>query len=146
MIDPHKEKYHALYWAIAETAAEESYAYIAQVGAVVVTSSGMLSIGWNGMPSGMPNVPEYFDSEGKLQTRPEVIHAERNALDKMHRQGISTHGCIVFTTLSPCLNCAKSLLGLGIKAVYYDETHTETSGLALLESTGMLVKQRYTTF
>src|SRR5690625_7035513 len=64
----------------------------------------MLSIGWNGMPAGFENecehwedVIDYFeweDADRKLVTKPEVIHAERNAIDKMTRQGIPTEGSL----------------------------------------------------
>lgn len=149
MIDPHKPKYFNLYWRMAYAAAEESTATRARVGALVVTPAGMLSVGWNGMPAGFDNececVPQRstFDPEyGQLKTKPEVIHAERNALDKMHRQGVPTQGSLVFVTLAPCLECAKSLLGLGLKAIHYADDYRDASGIALLQQGGITVHKR----
>ena len=73
----HKEKYFGFYWAIAHEAAAQSVATRHKVGAVVVTLSGMISTGWNGAPSGLPNVCE--DTKGK--TLPTTLHAERNAIE-----------------------------------------------------------------
>lgn len=139
MIDPLKYKYHDLYWRIAYAAAEQSVATRAKVGAVVVTPSGMLSIGWNGMPPGLPNLCETIpiyenDQLVRMKTDPRVIHAERNAIDKMTREGVPVAGSLLFITLEPCLECAKSICSLGLKAVFYDSPHDTHDGLDLLIS------------
>ena len=142
MLDPHKSKFHMLYWDIAIAASNCSVAKKAKVGAAVVTATGMISVGYNGMPAGMDNDCEYYDK--KLQcwkTKPEVIHAERNALDKMARQGVSAEGSIIFVTRVPCIQCAKSILGLGIKAVYYLDSHRDMSGAELLKRSGICVEK-----
>jgi dCMP deaminase len=101
-LNPHKTKFDAFYWAIVEAAAAQSVATRHKVGALVVTPSGMMSSGWNGMPAGMDNTcegnPFWDDHEECLRgkTKPEVIHAERNAIDKMTREGVSTKGSILF--------------------------------------------------
>lgn len=144
MIDPHKEKYHKLYWELAFAAARQSQAHRAQVGAVLVMPTGMISIGWNGMPAGLDNLcetPEFIQEENcrRWKTKPEVIHAERNAIDKMTRQGVPTAGSILFVTHSPCLECCKALHGLGLKAVYYHHLHDDTRGFPLLNSAGVRI-------
>mgnify|MGYP005842255711 CR=1 FL=1 len=138
MINPHKMKYHDLYWEIARAAARQSISTRHQVGAVVVTTTGMLSIGWNGMPSGLRNECEdrwVTEKNGRRRrkTDPRVIHAEQNALDKMLRQGISTEGAIIFITRAPCFECAKSMCSLGLKTVYFDEFHDCQRGLDILD-------------
>lgn len=120
-INPLKPKYFPLYMDMAIRCAEESVAEKRKVGSVLVTTNGLISVGWNGMPPGSPNKCEYECDHQHLpgKTRPEVIHAERNALDKLSRTGIAPEGGIVFLTHGPCLECAKSLLMLGIKEVWY---------------------------
>ena len=134
VINAHREKYHPLYWEMAFAVAKQSAATKKQVGALIVTSTGMISLGWNGTPAGMNNTCEHVidRQSGKLKTNPEVIHAERNAIDKMTLQGISTRNSILFCTLSPCFECAKSMYSLGIKALYVAEYHHCTLGLDLL--------------
>lgn len=142
MIDPHKTKYHDLYWSMVEAAAAQSVATRHKVGAIVVTPTGMISVGWNGMPAGLDNNCEStwvrcnespIGARGK--TNPEVIHAERNAIDKMTRQGVPTAGSVLFVSRAPCFECAKALHGLGLKAIYYTEEHDDMRGVELLQLT-----------
>lgn len=146
MIDPHKEKYHDMYWDLAHQAAKQSVAELRKVGAILVTPTGMISPGWNGMPAGFENGCEYWDEAGGGPvTKPEVIHAERNAIDKMTRQGIPTEGSLLFVTCAPCFECAKAIHGLGFKAIYYEAPYRCDAGLELLRRAGVPVIARYET-
>ena len=155
MIQPHKQKYHNLYWAMAWAAAAQSTAERRKVGAIIVAPTGMISVGWNGMPSGFAGPCEnmfrktvQLQSTGEslqvgfdLVTRPEVIHAERNAIDKMTRQGVPIAGSVLFVTLAPCLECAKSIHGLGFEHIYFHDTYRCTAGLEFLEKAGVPFSQ-----
>ena len=140
-IQPHREKYHDLYWAMADAAATQSVADRARVGCVIVTRTGMISVGWNGMPPGLSNRCEkqwvLDDGLPRQKTDPRVIHAERNAIDKMTREGVSTRGAILFTTLSPCIECAKSIGALELECVYIRDFHDSKEGLLLLSELGV---------
>jgi len=143
MIDPLKPKYFPLYWKIAFAAAEQSVAERHKVGAVIVTPTGMISLGFNGMPPGLPNAcenmevysPELGIYRGK--TDPRVIHAEANAVDKMTCQGIPVKGSLLFVTRSPCFECAKRLINLDLKYIYYVDIHDCTRGLELFDAMGI---------
>ena len=144
MISPHKEKYHELYWAMADAAAQQSLATRHKVGCVIVAPTGMISVGWNGMPAGWytnycEHVPAGSPDGTPLVTSPEVIHAERNAIDKMTRQGVPIQGSILFTTLAPCLECAKSMHGLGFAHIYYRDLYRCSAGLEFLIKAGVPV-------
>ena len=152
-LNPHKPKFDAFYWAIVEAAAAQSVATRHKVGALVVTPSGMMSSGWNGTPAGMDNCCEkgevirVYNEDGIYQgerrkTSPETIHAERNAIDKMTREGVSTKDSILFVSRAPCFECAKALHGLGLKAIYYEENHDDMRGVKLLRDTGTTVLRR----
>ena len=139
VIQPHKKKYHSLYWQIARAAASQSVAIRRQVGAVIVPPSGIVAIGWNGTPAGFNNKCEYttFSETEKTITKPEVIHAERNALDKLTRQGVPVNGSILFTTTAPCMECAKSIAAVGITHVYYSNLARYTESLDFLAQAGV---------
>lgn len=150
MIDPLKPKYFPLYWNMVADAAAMSVATRHKVGAIVVTATGMISPGWNGMPPGMSNDCEstwvrcnHSPTGIRPKTNPEVIHAERNAIDKMTRQGVSTNDAILFVSRAPCFECAKALHGLGLRAIYYREVHDDMRGVDLLQTTGTPVHQYY---
>lgn len=135
-LQPQKEKYHKFYKEISESVAEQSCAEIRKVGAVIVLPTGLIATGWNGTPAGFPNDCEEWDSleEGAVRvTKPEVIHAERNALDKLTRQGMSAEGAILFVTTAPCIECAKSISTVGIREVHYRDVQSNIKGLNYLK-------------
>lgn len=146
-MDPLNTKHYPLYMSLAEQAATQSLSNVKKVGAIVVLPSGMISLGWNGMPSGFdnccenPNLQKIDEDTGELRpsTKPEVIHAERNAIDKFTREGVSIRNSVLFVTLSPCFECAKAMLHLGIKEVVYKKHYKCTKGLMLLIKAGILV-------
>jgi dCMP deaminase len=151
MINPHKTKYFPLYWSMVEAAAAQSVATRHKVGAIVVTPTGMISVGWNGTPAGMDNnceshLVEDENNPGKVRwkTNPVTLHAERNAIDKMTRQGVPTQGSILFVSRAPCFECAKALHGLGLRAIYYREQHDDMRGVEMLRDTGTPVIQHVT--
>lgn len=78
----------------------------------------------------------------RLVTKPEVLHAERNALDKLaKRGGVGSKDASMFVTLSPCLECAKSIYGAGITNLYYREHYRSTDGIEFLKQCGVNIKQ-----
>jgi dCMP deaminase len=132
----HRGKYHDLYWQIAEDSALMSPANKRKVGCVIVAKSGVVSIGWNAMPTGFHNSCEWECEDAKGdetgKTKPEVIHAERNAIYKMIRAKVDLEGSIIFTTTAPCIFCAELIAAVGITSVYYLKTQSNVRGLDYL--------------
>lgn len=127
---------------LAKQAAEQSVATRRQVGAVIILPSGLIGLGWNGMPAGFENDCEHKqigDMGSYLKTKPEVIHAERNALDKLTREGVSPENSILFVTTEPCIECAKSIAAVGITTVIYDDTYHNHDGTEFLSTAGVKV-------
>ena len=107
------------------------------VGALIVKDDRIISIGYNGMPSGWDNVCE--DENNK--SRPEVLHAESNAIAKLARSSESGEGSSIFITHSPCLDCAKMIYQSGIKQVYYSHEYRSTDGVDFLKKCNITVEQ-----
>lgn len=146
MINPTTKRllqYDKTYLKIAECVSELSYGKRAKVGCIIVSKNGqVISHGWNGMPKGFDNNCEYEDAEGNLHTKPEVLHAESNAILKCCKFGnASTDGSTIYVTLSPCVNCAKLIIQSGIKRVCYKEKYRDTSGIDFLKENGIIVEQ-----
>ena len=126
----------------AKTFAELSYATRAQVGAIIVKDNRIISIGYNGMPSGWDNECEYYDPNTiedwmnpsdyeiycKKITKDEVLHAETNAIAKVAQSSESCKDAVMFTTHMPCINCAKLIHQSGITAVYYADDYDSNVG------------------
>jgi dCMP deaminase len=145
-----KPKFVEYYMKIAEVTGKLSYAKRLQVGAVIVKENQILATGYNGMPSGWENVCEYEDHETwaevgdlkqrtVLKTKPEVLHAETNAIAKVAQSTESSKDSTLFCTHAPCLECAKLIYQSGIKTVYYKEKYRSDAGLNFLNLSGVHV-------
>jgi len=132
-----KEKLLQTYMDTAYRFAELSYARRLHVGAIIVKDDRIISIGYNGMPSGWDNnceveVLNVHDGSSELKTRPEVLHAESNAISKLARSQESGLGADLFVTHSPCLDCAKLIYQSGIKRVYFGASYRSAEGIEFL--------------
>jgi dCMP deaminase len=138
-----KEKFINAYMDVAERFAELSSARRLHVGAIVVKDDRIISIGYNGMPSGWDNNCEdtiqHSDDTITLKSKPEVLHAETNAIAKLAKSNESGMGATMFITHAPCLDCAKLIYQSGISSVLYRNTYRDTSGITFLERSGIKV-------
>lgn len=121
------------YLRMARIWSENSYCVRRQVGALIVRDKMIISDGYNGTPSGFPNVCE--SSEGV--TLPYVLHAEANAITKVARSNNSSDGSTLYVTASPCMECSKLIIQAGIKRVVFSDLYRITDGLDLLRDAGV---------
>ncbi|MEY3697033.1 MAG: hypothetical protein RJA41_683 [Actinomycetota bacterium] len=145
---------------VAETFAGLSSARRLHVGAIVVKDDRIISIGYNGTPSGWDNNCEdkiYCDDgdwseqqlpkdaniwkKYKLVTKPEVLHAETNAIAKLAKSTESGNGATLFVTHAPCLDCAKLVYQSGINTVFYRNSYRNEDGIRFLEKAGVGVEK-----
>jgi dCMP deaminase len=162
-----KPKLKKAYMQTAEIFAELSHARRLHVGAIVVKDDRVISIGYNGMPAGWDNDCEYkvyssgdeggwlsleeieqrcqyLEEDGtryELKTRPEVLHAETNALAKLAKSTESGDGATLFVTHSPCLDCAKLIYQSGINSVFYRNSYRSDDGVEFLKKSGVIVEK-----
>ena len=166
-----KKKFVDYFMNIAELTSKLSYAKRLQVGAVIVKGNQIIGTGYNGMPTGWENncedkvwdtgaggwlsseefseqypYKEYNLEAGqevhyKLKTKPEVLHAESNAIAKVSRSTESSEGATLFCTHAPCIECAKLIYQSGINTVYYRDQYRDNSGLDFLKQGGVNVHQ-----
>jgi len=140
-----KEKFVDAYMDVAERFAKLSSARRLHVGAIVVKDDRIISIGYNGMPSGWDNNCEDKvwtpDGDYTLKSKPEVLHAETNAIAKLAKSTESGNNAIMFITHAPCLDCAKLIFQSGIGGVFYRDNYRSTDGIKFLEKSGIEVKQ-----
>ena len=136
----------------AKRLSDLSHAKRLQVGAVIVKDDTVISYGYNGMPAGWDNnceeeivvavvdgVPQREIKE--LKTRPEVLHAESNAIAKLAKSNDSGLGADIFITHAPCIECAKLIYQSGISSVYYGENYRDDSGIEFLKKSGVKIEQ-----
>lgn len=154
-----KQKFIEAHMKVAETYAELSSARRLHVGAIIVKDDRIISIGYNGMPSGwendceyrhylksddLPDPWEYLEEDGTrytLKTKPEVLHAETNAIAKLAKNGESSNGATMFITHAPCIDCAKLVYQSGINSVFYRNSYRNEDGVHFLEKCGVKVEK-----
>jgi len=140
-----KQKLLDAYMKTAETFAECSTARRLHVGAVIVKDDRIISIGYNGMPTGWDNDCEDIkinnDGQYELKTKPEVLHAETNCVAKLAKSTESGLGATMFVTHSPCLDCAKLVYQSGINTIYYRNSYRNEDGIQFLEKAGVKIEQ-----
>ena len=168
-----KPKYIKAHMKTAENYAGLSTARRLQVGAIIVKHDRIISIGYNGMPSGWDNdcedkewcsaggwlspdeilagwpyEGEYIDSDGnkmqgryRLKTKPEVLHAEANAIAKVARSSESAEDAVMFVTHAPCMECAKLIYQSGIKQVFWQHNYRNEDGLTFLRQAGIMLNK-----
>ena len=128
---------------IASRTAELSHAQRLKVGAIIVKDDTVISYGYNGMPAGWDNNCEDIIVDGissQLKTKPEVLHAESNAIAKLAKSSNSGLGADLFVTHSPCLECAKLIYQAGIKHVWFNESYRDNAGINFLKQGGVVVE------
>jgi dCMP deaminase len=121
------DKWQQAYIDVAHRFAELSSCERRKVGAIIVKDNRIISIGYNGTPAGWDNCCEVDNV-----TKPEVIHAEQNAIAKLAKSNESGLGAEMYVTCSPCVECAKQIYGAGITRVYYKECYKSNDGIKFL--------------
>lgn len=110
-----------------------------KVGCLIVRDYSIISDGYNGTPSGFDNKCEKSDGETKW----EVLHSEANAITKLARSSQSSAGATLYTTFSPCKECAKLMLQSGIVRLVYTKQHSDIDGLKMLAQAGIRISQYF---
>lgn len=118
-----------------------SYCERLKVGCLIVSDGHIIGNGYNGTPPGDENVCEVPnpDSPEDLITKPEVIHAEINAISKCIKKGISTSGSTIYVSHSPCFFCANLILVSDISRVVYAKDYRDDSGIKYLRKHNVVV-------
>ena len=135
-----RDKLDKTYMNMARELSKLSHAKRRKVGCLIVKDTHIIAEGINGTPRGFDNNCEYIDHVDHYYTKPEVLHAESNAITKLARSTNSSEGATLYVTCSPCFDCAKLIIQSGIERVVYDEEYKSQKGLLLLEKAGILVE------
>ena len=134
------------YLKMADEWAQLSKAVRRKVGCLIVRDGQIISDGYNGTPAGFDNTCEIVNekfldrAENKLQTKPEVLHAESNALMKLAKSTNSSKDSTIYLTMSPCFDCAKLIIQAGVLRVVYSEKYRNTEGIDFLHSNNVIAE------
>lgn len=136
-----KSKFIRAHLDVARIYGDLSTADRLKVGCIIVKDDRIISIGYNGMPAGGSNVCE----EDNV-TKPEVLHAEANAITKLAKSTESGDESYMFCTYAPCVDCAKLIMQSGIKEFHYEHRYKNNDGLNLLQEYTDIKIVKYTDY
>ena len=136
-----RDKLDKTYMNMARELSKLSHAQRRKVGCLIVKDTHIIAEGINGTPRGFDNNCEYTDHVNHFYTKPEVLHAESNAITKLAQSTNSSKGSTLYVTCSPCFDCAKLIIQSGIERVVYDEEYSKSEGLSLLNRAGIGVEK-----
>ena len=133
---------------IAEVAALRSNCCRRHVAAVIVKDRRIISTGYNGTPRGIRNCdeggcPRCNSSTPSGHNLSECLcsHAEENSIVQAAYHGIAVKGATIYTTFSPCLQCAKMIVNSGIvEVVYQDRYSIDDVSMRLLKDAGVTIR------
>lgn len=131
-----QERYDRAYLRMAREWSQLSHCHRRKVGAIIVKEGMVISDGYNGTPAGFDNCCEGDDGA----TLWYVLHAEANAISKVARSTNNAKDSTLYLTLSPCKDCSKMILQVGIKRVVYAEMYKDGAGIDLLKEAGIAIK------
>jgi len=128
---------HKQFLRIESIVAESSKCINAKVGAILVKDNRIISIGYNGTPSGWDN-----ECECNGKTKKEVLHAETNAIAKCAKSNDSTKRSTLYCTFSPCVECAKMIIQSEISEVFYLNKYKDLKGISMLVESNIKITQQ----
>lgn len=128
-----KPDFDDIFMELAMNLAKKSHCVKAQVGAVLTNETRIISIGYNGPPSGTHNCDVDFGAEGCPRDSKGscslALHAEQNAILYAAKNGGKVEGATMYVTLSPCIACARVIFSMKIKKVFYLNSYAEYKGI-----------------
>lgn len=131
-----------IFMHFAQNIAKMSHCVKMKVGAVLIKDTRIISIGYNGPPAKTYNCDETWpdvgcprDEKGGCSM---ALHAEHNAIIYALKNNVSVNETTLYVTLSPCLQCAKIILSVGIKEIVYLESYAKYKGQSCEEGLNFL--------
>lgn len=114
-----------MFMDICDIVAKRSTCGRQNVGAVLVnTQHSIVSIGYNGPPSGEPHCTGRGCSLGSTGGCSRSIHAEENAINRYGLKAHVAEELDIYTSLSPCMDCARRIYSIGVvKRVFYRQEY-----------------------
>lgn len=132
---------------IAKLVAKRSTCQRASVGAILAREGRIISMGYNGAPAGLPHCRHKVEDSRLLHVDDDIdhvvegctrtVHAEANAIAFAAKSGVETNLVDLYTTHSPCNDCAKLIINAGIARVVYIEEYRDKKPLDLLQLAGV---------
>ncbi|SNT26966.1 dCMP deaminase [Ekhidna lutea] len=128
-----RPEFDDIFMELAVNLAKKSHCIKRHVGAVLTKDTRIISIGYNGPPSGTHNCDQEWpeegcprDSKGSCSL---ALHAEQNAILYAVKNKTDVEGATLYVTLSPCIACARIIYTMKVEKVIYLKSYAEYKGI-----------------
>ncbi|MDP2913414.1 MAG: cytidine/deoxycytidylate deaminase family protein [Candidatus Omnitrophota bacterium] len=135
------------FMGIAELVSKRSTCLRRNVGAVLVKDRRILATGYNGAPSKIAHCSIIGCIREKLKIpsgeRHELcrgLHGEQNALLQAALHGTSLKGASLYSTIQPCIICAKMIINAGIKEVIIKGSYPDSMSKEFLRKANVRMR------
>lgn len=146
-----RPKWSDYFMQIADVVKLRATCMSAKKGTVIVKNKRIIATGYNGTPKGIKHCTAgscircTARHKGELNSgdysKPCICaHSEENAIVQAAFQGTSTNGASLYTTFTPCTNCAKLIINAGIKEVFAKTVYPDDVGTQLLKEAGVKLR------
>lgn len=141
--------YDNMFINVAKEISKRSTCCRKQVGSILVSDKKkIISCGWNGVPKGKDHCFDVFSVEMRKEesfykthgewSKDNELHSELNCIIYCDHEELKT--ATLYTTLSPCSECAKIIIASEIKRVVYSELYDrDQKGIILLKNNNVEV-------
>ena len=149
------------YMEMAKVAAQRADCQGTKVGAVVIVEDRIVSTGYNGAPDGVTNCSDggcprcAARASGEIKSGADLdkclcVHAEENAILSSARHGMALRGCVIYTTVQPCLGCLRQIIQVQAQKVIFVDSFpmddlTKKAYARLCDESKVVVEQLKTT-
>lgn len=125
---------------LAESVAQRSHDSETKVGSILIKASNntLVSTGYNGF---IPGAPDSILPTTRPYKYEYIQHSELNLIANCSKNGISTEGCYVVCTLSPCVNCTRLLVSSGIRKVIAKDLYKDFNEVLFMKDLSVSYRQ-----
>ncbi len=142
MTDSKKIEFDQIFMKLAVDISKKSHCIKKKVGAIITKDTRVVSTGYNGPPSGTYNCDRDWPNEGCPKSLhggcSYALHAEQNAIIFAYKNNIDLFNTTLYTTLSPCLYCARLIFSSGIKRVLFMDYYSKYKDIQIEEGLSFL--------
>jgi dCMP deaminase len=136
------------FMGITELVAQRSTCLRRKVGAILVRDKRIIATGYNGAPTHISHCldvgclrEQQGIPSGERHELCRGLHAEQNAIIQAANLGFSVEGSVLYCTNLPCAICAKMLINISVKEVYYREGYPDSLTSMMMSEAAIPLRQ-----
>ncbi len=143
-----RPSWNEYFMGITELVAQRSTCLRRKVGAILVRDKRIIATGYNGAPTHIAHCldvgclrEQQGIPSGERHELCRGLHAEQNAIIQAANLGFSVEGSVLYCTHLPCAICAKMLINISLREVYYREGYPDSLTSMMMSEAAIPLQQ-----